>query len=147
MVAVASGCEKYQQLFHRHGVPFVRHLLAGFPQQTITAVFAAKTLGVSRRRFYQLYRDYLHACAQRQANQWKPRPSGGNHLKPWPEPVQALLRKKLSTRPPASYSFAASECLRLCNFQMARAQVRRWAIKNHLARPLLPKPVPAALRR
>ena len=40
-----------------------------------------------------------------------------------------------SSKPPASYSFAASEVLRKCHFQVDRAQVRRWAIENNLAHP------------
>jgi hypothetical protein len=49
--------------------------------------------------------------------------------------VQALLHKRLTSKPPASYSFAASEVLRLCRFKIHRAQVRRWAIKHQLAHP------------
>jgi hypothetical protein len=44
-----------------------------------------------------------------------------------------LLQKRLSCTPPASYSFAASEALRLCGFKLDRAQVRRWALENDLA--------------
>jgi len=49
--------------------------------------------------------------------------------------VLALLRKRLSSNPPANYSFAASEVRRLCDFTLDRAQVRRWAIENQLAQP------------
>jgi hypothetical protein len=49
--------------------------------------------------------------------------------------VEALLRKRLGSRPAASYSFAASEVLRECRYKLDRAQVRRWAIQNHLAHP------------
>jgi hypothetical protein len=47
--------------------------------------------------------------------------------------VEALLRKRLGSKPPASYSFAASELLRKCQFKADRAQVRRWAMQHHLA--------------
>jgi hypothetical protein len=49
--------------------------------------------------------------------------------------VEALLHKRLDSKPPASYSFAASEVLRKCHFQVDRAQVRRWAVENNLAHP------------
>jgi hypothetical protein len=49
--------------------------------------------------------------------------------------VEALLRKRLGSKPPASYSFAASELLRKCQFKADRAQVRRWAMQHHLAHP------------
>jgi len=45
------------------------------------------------------------------------------------------LKKRLSSRPPASYSFAASEVLRQCQFKLDRAQVRRWAIEHGVAHP------------
>lgn len=61
--------------------------------------------------------------------------SGGDHAPRWPAEVQALLTKRLSSKPPASYSFAASEVLRLCQYQLTRAQVRRWAMENNLAHP------------
>ena len=49
--------------------------------------------------------------------------------------MEALLHKRLNSKPPASYSFAASEVLRKCHFQVDRAQVRRWAVENNLAHP------------
>ncbi len=49
--------------------------------------------------------------------------------------MEALLRKRLGSKPPASYSFAASEALRLCHYRLDRAQVRCWAMQNHLAHP------------
>jgi hypothetical protein len=61
--------------------------------------------------------------------------SGGDHAPDWPAEVHALLTKRLSSKPPASYSFAASEVLRLCDYKLTRAQVRRWAIENNLAHP------------
>jgi hypothetical protein len=59
----------------------------------------------------------------------------------------ALLRKRLSSKPPASYSFAASEVLRLCGFTLDRAQVRRWAIENNLAHATAAPPALAPVRR
>jgi hypothetical protein len=40
-----------------------------------------------------------------------------------------------------------SEALRRHHFKLARAQVRRWALQNHLAHAVPPKKVPAAVRR
>jgi hypothetical protein len=57
------------------------------------------------------------------------------------------LRKRLSSHPPASYGFAASEVLRLCGFQLDRAQVRHWAIENQLAHTTLDAPPHAPIRR
>ena len=92
-------------------------------------------LGLGRSRFYELYGDYLKACAYHQQTRWIPKVSGGNHAVNWPPEVHALLRKRLSSTPSASYSFAASEVLRLLQFRLDRAQVRRWAIEHRLAHP------------
>jgi len=102
----------------------------------------AEQLGVSCRRCYQLYHQYLRACARRQQARWTPEASGGNHRPAWLPAVQELLRKLLSARPPASYSFAASEVHRRLGRKLARAQVRRWAHQHDLAvhtRPARPK--------
>jgi hypothetical protein len=58
-----------------------------------------------------------------------------------------LLRKRLACTPPCPYSFAASEALRLLNFKLDRAQVRRWALAHKLAHAVPPKKVLAAVRR
>ena len=108
-------------------------MLAGFRAEELRAQPAAERLGLSRAQFYRLYSDYLSACAHHQESHWKPGVSGGDHVPEWPPEVEALLRKRLSSKPPASYSFAASEVLRLCDYKLDRAQVRRWAIHNHLA--------------
>jgi hypothetical protein len=59
----------------------------------------------------------------------------------------ALLRQRLSSKPASSYSFAASEALRLYHFKLDRAQVRRWAIQNKLAPPSKASQAPAPIRR
>ena len=66
---------------------------------------------LSRRRCYELYHDYLRACAQpRNKPEWTPGCSGGPIvIQRGCHAVTDLLRKLLSARPPASYSFAASE--------------------------------------
>jgi len=121
----------------------VRHLLAAFRQGTLTARQVAAEMGLSRSRVYQLYADYLRACASRREAAWQPGRSGGDHAPTWPVAVTELLRKRLQSQPPASYSFAASESLRLCHFQLDRAQVRRWALENGCA-PAKPRPRPKA---
>lgn len=110
-------------------------MLAGFRAGQLKAKAAAKRLGLSRGRLYKLYADYLRACAQRRQDTWTPGVSGGDHAPSWPPEVEALLKKRLSSKPPASYSFAASEVLRHGQFKVDRAQVRRWAIEHHLAHP------------
>jgi hypothetical protein len=113
----------------------------------VTATEAAEQLGLSRSRLYALSTAFLRARSKKQQHLWLPGASGGNHYKPWPQPVVDLLTKRLACRPPCPYSFAASEALRLHSFKLDRAQVRRWAIKNGLAHPLPPKRVPAPVRR
>ncbi len=61
--------------------------------------------------------------------------------------VESLLGARLSSRPASSYSFAASEVLRRCGFKLDRAQVRRWAIHNKLARPAPVQKNSALVRR
>ena len=139
--------EKYQQLLHRHAPVFVRHVLNAFRKLKLTASEAATQLGISRSRLYALLTDYLRARAQRQGASWTPTASGGDHASAWPQPVLDLLRKRLACTPPCPYSFAASEALRLFSFKLDRAQVRRWALQNHLAHPVPPKRIRAAVRR
>jgi len=120
-------------LRQRHAAPFIRDVLARFRARTLAAVDAGAELGLSRSRFYVLYADYLAACAQRRQRQWQPGLSGGNQRSAWPAAVLALLRKLLSARPPASYSFAASEVHRRHALKLDRATVRRWALAHNLA--------------
>ena len=110
----------------------------------LSVATVAEQLQISRRRCYQLYHDYLRACAQRRQAQWTPGASGGDRHPEWIAAVTDLLRKLLSARPPASYSFAASEVHRRLGIKLARAQVRRWAQQHGLAvhtRPPRPKAV------
>ncbi len=120
--------------------------MAEFRAGRITAEIAATELELSRSRLYEVYSDYLAAGPTRDQI-WLPTTSGGNHAADWPADVKALLRARLSSRPPSSYSFAASEALRLCDFKLDRAQVRRWAIKNDLAHPAKVQTAPAVIRR
>jgi len=134
-------------LAQRLAAPLVRHVVEQFRSQQLSAVSSAHALGVSVRRLYELHHDYLKAYARRQHVVWRPGVSGGNHASAWPAAVVALLRKRLSSTPPASYSFAASEALRLCGFKLARAQVRRWAHAHHLTPGGPPPRAKAAVRR
>src|SRR5512139_1564216 len=127
-------------------MPLIRHILSAFRAGHLQAEAGGRELGLSRSRFYELYSDYLAAGLQREQH-WVPRSSGGNHAPNWPVEVRALLRERLSSRPASSYSFAASEVLRKCHFKLDRAQVRRWAIQNRLARPPRVSAPPAAVRR
>lgn len=132
---------------HRLAAPLTRHVLEQFRTQALSAAQAATALGLSGRRLYELHHDYLKAYACHQHALWTPGLSGGNHAPAWPAAVLALLRKRLGSQPPASYSFAASEALRLCGFKLDRAQVRRWALANDLAQGGPPPRPPAAVRR
>jgi len=108
-------------------------VLEAFRTRQLSAAQAAAALDLSGRRLYRLFSDYLAAYGPGQHRHWAPGTSGGNHARPWPPAVTDLLRKRLGSKPPASYSFAASEVLRVCSFQLDRAQVRRWAGQNGLA--------------
>jgi hypothetical protein len=125
----------------------IRFILAQFRQCLLSARTAARRLHLGRSRFYELYADYLRACAHQRQEQWAPGVSGGDHSADWPAEVVALLRKRLSSCPPSNYSFAASEVFRLCGFKLDRAQVRRWAIENQLAPPKPNPQTPAPVRR
>ena len=143
----SPGSENYQQLSQRHAPAFIRDVLAAFTQRTLKAVQAAEQLGLSRSRLYVLSSAYLRAKAQKTEAHWRPGHSGGNHATPWPQPVLDLLHKRLHCVPPSPYSFVASEALRLHDFKLDRAQVRRWALENHLAHAVPPKKIRAAVRR
>jgi hypothetical protein len=139
--------KRQPQLVHRFAAPLIRHVLEQFRTQQLGAAQAAAALELSVRRLYELLHDYLKAYGCRQHARWTPRTSGGNHARPWPIAVLALLRKRLGSKPPASYSFAASEALRVCGFSLDRAQVRRWARQNGLAPATPPTRPKAAIRR
>ena len=139
--------ENYQQLSHRHAPAFVRDVLANFCQGALTAAAAADELGLSRSRLYALATAYRRARARKFGSSWSPGRSGGDHAAPWPQPVLALLTKRLACSPPCPYSFVASEALRLHAFKLDRAQVRRWALANQLAHAVPPRKVLAAVRR
>jgi hypothetical protein len=102
---------------------------------------------LARSRFYELYADYLHACAHGQADTWSPGLSGGDHHAAWPAEAVALATKLLSAKPPCSYSGVASELHRRLDFQTNRASVRRWAIENKLAPDTRHKTPPKPVKR
>jgi len=142
-----SVFEKHQQLIHRHAPTFIRHVLEGFRQHTLTAAQATDQLGLSRSRLYALATAYNTARARNQTPLWTPGASGGDHVPAWPQPVVELLKKRLDCSPPCPYSFAASEALRLHAFKLDRAQVRHWALENKLAHAVPPQKVLAPVRR
>jgi hypothetical protein len=135
------------QLFHRFPAPFIRHILACHRRQELSAQAAAQELGLAPTRFYELYADYLAACAQGQADTWSPGCSGGDHRPDWPVEVVALLKKLFTSQPPSSYSAAASELHRRLGFKTDRASVRRWAIAHHCAPDTRYKPVRKPIKR
>jgi hypothetical protein len=139
--------EKHQQLLHRDADSFVRHILEKFCRRNLTATEAGQQLSLSSSRLYALATDYRRARSKKQEHLWRPGASGGDHSKPWPQPVLDLLKKRLACKPPCPYSFAASEALRLHSFKIDRAQVRRWAIAHGLAHPVPPQRVLASVRR
>jgi hypothetical protein len=134
-------------LIKRLPAPLIRHLLACHRGQELSATAAAVELGLSPAGFYKLYTQYLRACAQGHADTWSPGRSGGDHHPAWPDEVSALLTKLLSSKPPSSYSAAASELHRRLDFQTDRASVRRWTLENNLAPDTRYKKPPQPVRR
>jgi len=122
-------------------------VLDRFRLHSLDAAQASAQLGLSRSRLYALATAYNTARARQQQPLWRPGASGGDHATAWPQPVLELLKKRLTCSPPSPYSFAASEALRLHDFKLDRAQVRRWAIANKLAHAVPPQKPRAAVRR
>jgi transposase InsO family protein len=102
---------------------------------------------LAHTRYYELYADYLKACANGHAKTWSPGRSGGNHHPDWPAEVAELLTKLLSSKPTSSYSACASELHRRLHFETDRASVRRWAIENQLAPDTRYKAPPKPVKR
>lgn len=121
-------------------------MLAALRREELSATVAAEKLGLGRTRLYELYSDYLQAAARRQEDRWQPGASGGDHAPDWPAGVELLLRKLLTSKPPAPYRLVASEVLRRLGLTLDPATVRRWALGHQLAHPL-PKPRPPASTR
>lgn len=142
-----TAAHEKSQLLHRLPAPLIRHLLASHRSGHLDARTAAAELGLARTRFYELYGDYLRACAQGRADSWSPGCSGGNHHPDWPAEATVLLTKLLSSKPPSSYSAAASELHRRLGFQTDRASIRRWAIENQLAPDTRCKQPPRPVKR
>ena len=122
-------------------------MLATHRSGQLSAQAAAQELGISLSRLFTLYSDYLRACAQGRATVWSPGVSGGNHRPVWPQEVTELLTLLLSSKPPSSYSAAASELHRRLGFQTDRASVRRWAIQKKLAPDTRHKAPPNPVKR
>lgn len=106
--------------------------MAQYRNQEISAIEAATELQISARRFRQLYASYLQAVAIGQESSWSPGVSGGHRRRQIPDEVAALWESLLKAKPPASYSFAASEALRRYQYNVDRATVRRWAQSHNL---------------
>jgi hypothetical protein len=135
------------QLIKRLPAPLIRHLLASHRREQLSAREAAKEMGLARTRFYELYADYLKACARGEVDTWSPGASGGDHHPQWPAAVVVLAEKLLSSKPASSYSAIASELQRRLNFKTDRASIRRWAIANQLAPDTRYKKAPQPVKR
>lgn len=133
-------CEK-SQIAHRITAPFLRHVLASFRAGELNAITAAEQLSLGKSQFYKIYGHYLAAAAAGKADLWFPGCSGGDHSPDWPQGVVELLRKRLTSKPPSSYAFAAEEVHRVLGFRLDRATVRRFALNEGIAkeRPQRPK--------
>jgi hypothetical protein len=58
-----AWADEKPQLLKRLPVPLIRHLLHSYRSGQICARAAALELRLARSRFYELYADYLRACA------------------------------------------------------------------------------------
>jgi len=141
------ACHEKLQLAHRVTAPLIRHLFAQARSGLLSPEAVALELGISVGRFYQLRTDYLLACAQGHAETWSPGVSGGDHHPDWTAEVTDLIIKLLSSKPPSSYSAAASEVHRRLNFKTDRASIRRWAIEHQLAPDTRSKATPKPVKR
>jgi hypothetical protein len=121
--------------------------MASYRNQQVSAVDAATELGISTRRFRQLYQSYLEAVARHEEESWCPGTSGGHRRREVPKEVADLWLRFFKAKPPASYSFAASEALRRFDYSVDRATVRRWARSQQIAVRKMAKPDPAPVRR
>ena len=123
-----------KQLHQRLALPLLRHVLETFNAGAMTSEQACSELCLSRSRLFAIRKEWLSAI--RRGEDWKPSGSGGAHKAPWTEELKSFLRQALSTRPPSSFAFAASEAVRLgLAARLDRAQVRLWAISQGLSRP------------
>ena len=112
-----------KQLHQRIALPLLRHVLETFNAGAMTSEQACSELCLSRSRLFAIRKEWLSAI--RRGEDWRPSGSGGAHKAPWTEELKAFLRQALSTRPPASFAFAASEAVRLgLAARLDRAQVR-----------------------
>jgi hypothetical protein len=104
---LSSFADEKQQLIKRLPAPLIRHLLHSFRTGHICARAAASELGLAHSHFYELHAQYLRAGAAGHAQTGSPGLSGGDHHPQWSAEVTALIPKRLSTKPPCSYSAIA----------------------------------------
>ena len=145
--AILGGHEKLQ-LIKRLPAPLIRHLLASYRADQISR----------RRRRRRTGHLPALASTNSTATICAPVPRAKRHLVARPLRRRSSSRlartqsrpcstKLLSSKPPSSYSAAASELLRRCDFQTDRASVRRWAIQNQLAPDTRYKTPPQPVKR
>jgi hypothetical protein len=134
-----------KQIGSRLGLPHVQDVLKQVCERALSVEQACESLGVGKSRLYTLHSEYLKARAERRAEMWRPRVSGGNHAAPWDERIVAFLRSAIHKG--YNYAFAASEVDRLYGVVLARSQVRHWAIREGICPAPKPPRLPAHLRR
>jgi hypothetical protein len=125
--------KKYVQLMARHGGGYVRYLMGKLRAGELSRVEVAQQLGVTPQRVGQLWHEYLASCVQGLESEWTPGKSGGQNTSQIPDTIVSLWRKMLGVKPPAPYAFCASEALRLHEYEVDRATVRRWALEHGCA--------------
>lgn len=122
----------------------IRDVFVRFRKGHIRLREALEELSIGKSRFYELYEDYLKACARRKQSTWTPGVSGGNHRAPWNAEIMALLHKWL---PQCSYAVVASEIHRRQGLKLDRATIRRWALANGKAPDTAHKRKSSPIRR
>lgn len=123
-------------------IHLVSRVLEDFNAGDLDAFLAARTLGVSRSRLYQLRAAFL----QDKPN-FQPGTSGGNHREKWPSHARQFLEEFLPLQNPPNYQLVADELLRLHGLKRARSSVEAY-VKTHFPHLLPSSPKkPGTYRR
>jgi hypothetical protein len=89
-----------------------------FNNGQMDCVTALERLQIGRTQLYRLRTAWL-----RDRKAFQPKPSGGNHKRPWPEPVEQFLREILPLSNPLNYAFIADELSQRFDFSRSRSAV------------------------
>jgi len=123
------------QLAHRVPPLYVQEILAAFNSGQLDVLTAAQRLHVSPAQLYRLRHQWLN-----DKTTFTPKPSGGDHRVPWPQPAHDFLAGCLPHSQPLNFSLLADELARQFDFHRSRAAVAAY-VRQHF-----PQRVPALKR-